>query len=176
VFIVQCLCYSHSENKVLCSEYSVCFPVIPWIKYCVHSTVFVFQLFHDYSIVFRVQCLCSSHSVNKVLCSEYSVCVTVTPRIHSCVQSRVFVFQTFHEYIIIFGTRCLCSSHLINTVLCTEYNVCVQFILWIQYRYCVLSTVYSSRFFKIKKVKYIYPPRFCRRLNSCSRVARRNIQ
>ena len=31
-----------------------------------------------------------------------------------------------------------------NTVLCSEYSVCVQFILRIQYRHCVPSTVYSS--------------------------------
>jgi len=29
VFRVQCLCSRHSMSKVLCSEYSACFPVIP---------------------------------------------------------------------------------------------------------------------------------------------------
>ena len=40
-------------NKVLCSEYSVCVPFIPRIKYCVQSTVFVFHSFHEKK--YRVQ-------------------------------------------------------------------------------------------------------------------------
>jgi len=40
------------------------------MQHCVQSTVFVFQSFHEQSIVFKVRCLCYSHSKTTLLCSE----------------------------------------------------------------------------------------------------------
>lgn len=145
----------------MCSEYSVCVPVTPRIHSCVHSGVFVFHSSHEHIIMIGTQFLCSSHSMNTLSCSEHIVCV-----------------QSSHTHIIMFGTHCLCSSHPMNIVLCSENSVCV-FVFSLSYEYStgIVSLVQPIPvFFLIKKVNYIYPPSFCRRLNSWSRVARRNIQ